>query len=249
MCSGYSVTSVSDGSSEFYVAGAPRAVHRGQVVVYSLNGQNQPVIIDSQRGDQVLVCLWSLMSFSFVTHWNHWGVWFADRLLFWQCSLSYWCGRWRCDGSAAGRSADVHEREEVWNRTSLPLHHYQGETDCLLIKHKSSLKAGPKKFDHLASCCSQGILSNQGMLEGPSALENARFGTAITAVPDLNLDGFSDVVVGAPLEGNGQGAIYIYYGDRNTIRKQSSQVEPTNNITIYIKYTLSLYILYLFIYM
>ncbi len=51
------MTSVSDGSSEFYVAGAPRAVHRGQVVVYSLNGQNQPVIIDSQRGDQVLVCL------------------------------------------------------------------------------------------------------------------------------------------------------------------------------------------------
>ncbi len=126
MCSGYSVTSVSDGSSEFYVAGAPRAVHRGQVVVYSLNGQNQPVIIDSQRGDQVLVCLWSLMSFSFVTHWNHWGVWFADWLLFWQCSLSCWCGRWRCDGSAAGRSADVHERGEVWNRTSLPLHHYQG---------------------------------------------------------------------------------------------------------------------------
>ncbi len=56
--------------------------------------------------------------------------------------------------------------------------------------------------------------------------KNARFGTAITAVPDLNLDGFSDVVVGAPLEDNGQGAIYIYYGDRNTIRKQSSQVEP-----------------------
>ncbi len=73
-------------------------------------------------------------------------------------------------------------------------------------------------------------------------MENARFGTAITAVPDLNLDGFSDVVVGAPLEDNGQGAIYIYYGDRKTIRKQSSQVEHTNNITIYIKYTTYIYI-------
>ncbi|KTF85351.1 hypothetical protein cypCar_00010626 [Cyprinus carpio] len=50
----------------------------------------------------------------------------------------------------------------------------------------------------------EGILSHQGVLEGPSASENARFGTAITAVPDLNLDNFSDVVVGAPLEGNGQ---------------------------------------------
>ncbi|KAL0182129.1 hypothetical protein M9458_021504, partial [Cirrhinus mrigala] len=53
MCSGYSVTSVTDGSSEFYVAGAPRAVHRGQVLVYSINSQNQPVIIDSQRGEQI----------------------------------------------------------------------------------------------------------------------------------------------------------------------------------------------------
>lgn len=75
------------------------------------------------------------------------------------------------------------------------------------------------------------------MLEGPSAMENARFGTAITAVPDLNLDGFSDVVVGAPLEGNGQGAIYIYYGDRKNIRKQSSQVEPNfTESSTHIKY-------------
>uniref|UniRef100_A0A671PS25 Integrin subunit alpha 2 n=1 Tax=Sinocyclocheilus anshuiensis TaxID=1608454 RepID=A0A671PS25_9TELE len=50
---GYSVTSVIDGLSEFYVTGAPRAIHRGQVIVYSINSQNQPVIIDSQRGDQI----------------------------------------------------------------------------------------------------------------------------------------------------------------------------------------------------
>lgn len=48
---------------------------------------------------------------------------------------------------------------------------------------------------------------------------------AITVAPDLNLDGFNDVVVGAPLEGNGQGAVYIYNGDASkSIRKQSSQV-------------------------
>lgn len=70
-------------------------------------------------------------------------------------------------------------------------------------------------------------MSSLGVLEGPSPLENARFGMAIAAVPDLNLDGFSDVVVGAPLEQNGQGAIYIYNGDAKSIRKQSSQVERT----------------------
>ncbi|KAL7847916.1 hypothetical protein AOLI_G00226340 [Acnodon oligacanthus] len=46
---------------------------------------------------------------------------------------------------------------------------------------------------------------------------------SITIVPDLNLDGFTDVVVGAPLEENNQGAIYVYNGDQRTIRKQSSQ--------------------------
>lgn len=48
---------MTDGSSEFYVAGAPRAVHRGQVVVYTINSQGQPVIKDSQRGDQVHLTL------------------------------------------------------------------------------------------------------------------------------------------------------------------------------------------------
>lgn len=72
----------------------------------------------------------------------------------------------------------------------------------------------------------QGFLSSQGFLEGSSRLENARFGMAISAASDLNLDGLTDVVVGAPLEENGQGAVYIYNGDARSIRKQSSQVEP-----------------------
>ncbi|KAF4108005.1 integrin alpha-2 isoform X1 [Onychostoma macrolepis] len=165
---GYSVTSVSDGSSEFYVAGAPRAVHRGQVVVYSLNSQNQPVIIDSQRGDQI-------------------GSYFGSVL----CPVDV--------------DAD-------------------GVTDLLLVGAPMYMSEEKSETGRVyLFTITKGILSNQGQLEGASSLENARFGTAITAVPDLNLDGFSDVVVGAPLEGNGQGAIYIYYGDRKTIRKQSSQ--------------------------
>ncbi|XP_042620736.1 integrin alpha-2-like [Cyprinus carpio] len=165
---GYSVTSVIDGWSEFYVAGAPRAAHRGQVIVYSINSQNQPIIISSQRGDQI-------------------GSYFGSVL----CPV------------------DVDT---------------DGVTDLLLVgapMYMSEEKSETGRV-HLFTI-TKGILSNQGRLEGPSASENARFGTAITVVPDLNLDGFSDVVVGAPLEGNGQGAIYIYYGDRKTIRKQSSQ--------------------------
>lgn len=47
---------------------------------------------------------------------------------------------------------------------------------------------------------------------------------AISAIPDLDLDGYSDVVVGSPLEDKGQGVIYIYNGDKNTLKKEFSQV-------------------------
>ncbi|TSM12537.1 Integrin alpha-1 [Bagarius yarrelli] len=52
----------------------------------------------------------------------------------------------------------------------------------------------------------------------------ARFGTAIAAVPDLNLDGFNDVVIGSPLENDHRGAVYIYHGNGHTIREKYVQV-------------------------
>uniref|UniRef100_A0A9J8C1Y7 Integrin subunit alpha 2 n=1 Tax=Cyprinus carpio carpio TaxID=630221 RepID=A0A9J8C1Y7_CYPCA len=165
---GYSVTSVSDGSSEFFVAGAPRAVHRGQVIVYSVN--NSEVL-----SQIIVVCGLQI------------GSYFGSVL----CPVDV--------------NAD-------------------GVTDLLLVGAPMYMSEEKSETGRVyLFTITEGILSHQGVLEGPSASENARFGTAITAVPDLNLDNFSDVVVGAPLEGNGQGAIYIYYGDRKTIRKQSSQ--------------------------
>lgn len=54
----------------------------------------------------------------------------------------------------------------------------------------------------------------------------ARFGTAIAAVRDLNLDGFNDVVIGAPLEDDHGGAVYIFHGSGRSLRKQHAQVGP-----------------------
>uniref|UniRef100_A0AAR2JQ60 VWFA domain-containing protein n=1 Tax=Pygocentrus nattereri TaxID=42514 RepID=A0AAR2JQ60_PYGNA len=165
---GYSVTTLNDGSSEFYVAGAPRSNHTGQVVVYTLNSERQPKISNSQRGDQI-------------------GSYFGSVL----CPL------------------DV-DRD--------------GVTDLLLVGAPMYMSDQKKETGKVyIYSVIKGVLSKQGSLEGSSPLENARFGMAITAVPDLNLDGFTDVVVGAPLEENNQGAIYVYNGDQRTIRNQSSQ--------------------------
>lgn len=52
----------------------------------------------------------------------------------------------------------------------------------------------------------------------------ARFGTAIASVKDLNLDGFNDVAIGAPLEGDHRGAVYIYHGSGKSLKKDYAQV-------------------------
>lgn len=55
--------------------------------------------------------------------------------------------------------------------------------------------------------------------------ERGRFGSSIAPLPDLNADGFNDLAVGAPLENQGQGSVYIFHGDaRRTINTRVSQV-------------------------
>ncbi|XP_049480099.1 integrin alpha-2, partial [Panthera uncia] len=70
---------------------------------------------------------------------------------------------------------------------------------------------------------SKGILNWHQFLEGPKGVENARFGSAIAALSDINMDGFNDVIVGSPLENQNSGAVYIYNGHEGTIRMKYSQ--------------------------
>ncbi|XP_068615862.1 integrin alpha-2-like [Brachionichthys hirsutus] len=165
---GYSVTTLSDGSTEYFVAGAPRSNHSGQVIVYTVNAQKQTAIIDSERGKQI-------------------GSYFGSVL----CSL------------------DV-DKDKV--------------TDLLLVGAPMFMN-GMKREEGRVYLFSvtKGILNEQGFLSGSSPNENARFGMAISAVPDLDVDGFNDVVVGAPLEDNEGGVIYIYNGEKNTLKKQFTQ--------------------------
>uniref|UniRef100_A0A8C6RYN8 Integrin alpha-2 n=1 Tax=Nannospalax galili TaxID=1026970 RepID=A0A8C6RYN8_NANGA len=69
----------------------------------------------------------------------------------------------------------------------------------------------------------KGILNQHQFLEGPEGIENARFGSAIAALSDINMDGFNDVIVGSPLENQNSGAVYIYNGHQDTIHTKYSQ--------------------------
>lgn len=66
---------------------------------------------------------------------------------------------------------------------------------------------------------------SSGALGDLQGYQNSRFGSCIAAVPDLNQDSYNDVVVGAPLEDDHQGAIYIFLGFQETVLKKYKQVQ------------------------
>uniref|UniRef100_A0A3Q3VN57 VWFA domain-containing protein n=1 Tax=Mola mola TaxID=94237 RepID=A0A3Q3VN57_MOLML len=63
----------------------------------------------------------------------------------------------------------------------------------------------------------------EGSLEIHNGGQNARFGSALAPVPDLNGDGFNDLVVGAPLEDDHKGAIYVFFSQHNRILRKYKQ--------------------------
>nr|XP_024659327.1 integrin alpha-M-like [Maylandia zebra] len=50
------------------------------------------------------------------------------------------------------------------------------------------------------------------VLRGHAAVKG-RFGSSLAVLPDLNSDGFMDLAVGAPLENDGEGSIYIFHSE------------------------------------
>lgn len=78
------------------------------------------------------------------------------------------------------------------------------------------------------------LLQNRFILEGALEIhnggQNARFGSALAPVPDLNGDGFNDLVVGAPLEDDHKGAIYVFFSQQSRILRKYKQVLCMSNI-------------------
>ena len=78
------------------------------------------------------------------------------------------------------------------------------------------------EFDHIVKR-SQKISAIAGNLTGP--LSGDRFGTSVCCIGDLNVDGYLDIVVGAPYDtdgGSNRGAVYVLFLD-GTGRVESEQ--------------------------
>ncbi|MBZ3875396.1 Integrin alpha-10 [Sciurus carolinensis] len=99
-----------------------------------------------------------------------------------------------------------------------------GTTDILLVAAPMFL--GPQNKEtgrvYVYFVGQQSLLTLQGILQ-PEPPQDARFGFAMGALPDLNQDGFADVAVGAPLEDGHQGALYLYHGTQSGVRPHPAQ--------------------------
>ncbi|XP_036894969.1 integrin alpha-10 isoform X2 [Sturnira hondurensis] len=99
-----------------------------------------------------------------------------------------------------------------------------GTTDVLLVAAPMFL--GPQNKEtgrvYVYLVGQQSLLTLQGMLQ-PERPQDARFGFAMGALPDLNQDGFADVAVGAPLEDGHHGALYLYHGTQSGVRPHPAQ--------------------------
>uniref|UniRef100_A0A669BQ29 Integrin subunit alpha 11 n=1 Tax=Oreochromis niloticus TaxID=8128 RepID=A0A669BQ29_ORENI len=99
-----------------------------------------------------------------------------------------------------------------------------GQTDVLLV-------AAPMYYSHgwergkvyIYSVTPQMSFVLQGVLEVSDHSQNSRLGSALAQVPDMNGDGFKELVVGAPLEDDHQGAVYVFHGKDKTIQLQYRQ--------------------------
>ncbi|KAM3663336.1 integrin alpha-11 [Ammospiza maritima maritima] len=98
-----------------------------------------------------------------------------------------------------------------------------GVTDVLLVGAPMFFSEGRERGKVYVYILRGNLFVPSGALVDLQSYQNSRFGSCIAAVPDLNQDSYNDLVVGAPLEDEHQGAIYIFLGFQETILKKYKQ--------------------------
>nr|XP_057944628.1 integrin alpha-11a isoform X4 [Doryrhamphus excisus] len=99
-----------------------------------------------------------------------------------------------------------------------------GVTDNLLVAAPMFFSGGMEKGKvYIYRLTELNRFVFEGALEIHNGGQNARFGSSLAPVPDLNGDGFNDLVVGAPLEDDHKGAIYVFFSQHNRILRKYKQ--------------------------
>ncbi|XP_058667208.1 integrin alpha-11 [Ammospiza caudacuta] len=98
-----------------------------------------------------------------------------------------------------------------------------GVTDVLLVGAPMFFSEGRERGKVYVYTLRGNLFVPSGALVDLQSYQNSRFGSCIAAVPDLNQDSYNDLVVGAPLEDEHQGAIYVFLGFQETILKKYKQ--------------------------
>uniref|UniRef100_A0A3Q3VMZ6 VWFA domain-containing protein n=1 Tax=Mola mola TaxID=94237 RepID=A0A3Q3VMZ6_MOLML len=194
---GYDVQSASTPDGVLYITGAPRYNHTGRVVVYRLNENNQIVVSQILKGEQIGSYFGSVLQTVDIN-----GDSFTDLLLI---------------GAPMFMGTERDEQGQVYV--------YKLNQDGQ-FEHEFTLKPVNQ------SCCT----AHSASCSNKNEPCGARFGTAIAAVSDLNLDGFNDVAIGAPLENDHRGAVYIYNGDETTLKEKFVQHIPAGGDSEKVKF-------------
>lgn len=184
---GYDVQSASTPDGVLYITGAPRYNHTGRVVIYRLDEENNIVVSQILRGEQIGSYFGSVLQTVDVDKDTY-----TDLLL---VGAPMYMGT---------------ERDE------------QGQVYVYKLSEEGQFKYEFTLKPINQSCCT----AHSGVCTNKNEPCGARFGTAIAAVLDLNLDGFNDVAIGAPLENDHKGAVYIYHGEKGTLKEKYVQRIP-----------------------
>ncbi|XP_068779303.1 integrin alpha-X-like isoform X2 [Struthio camelus] len=99
-----------------------------------------------------------------------------------------------------------------------------GSTDALLVGAPMYYEAGSGGRVSVCTLARQGDqLWCQQTLQGEPGHPFGRFGASLARLGDVNGDGRADVAVGAPLEDEEQGAVYVFLGVQGGLSTQYSQ--------------------------
>ncbi|XP_056325036.1 integrin alpha-M-like [Danio aesculapii] len=109
-------------------------------------------------------------------------------------------------------------------------------TDLLLVSAPTYIESEREGRVFVYTFTSWSKLSFSGVVLVGMAGQRGRFGSSLASPADLNGDGFMDVLVGAPLEENGKGSIYIFNGRDGGIISSFSQRIAGSSVQSELKY-------------